>query len=552
MAAPLVAIKAGVEGAKVANVLVKRFMPGGWYTVVGIVIIVVIVLPVMLVYSVMSSFSMSMGDETFCGVNGYETGATTADGHTHGSGGTDTGYGRHKGPAQPFPSEDSSAIVWPIKASNNPSGYGPRTPIRTGSGVTNAFHDGSDFGAPMGTPIVSMADGIVSMATKATGTQEGSMVEVQHKIKGQTYTTAYRHVQGKSVTVKIGDSVKAGQQIASVGSEGYSTGPHLHFVVAKGSYHRYNSTKGPAGTVDPVAFLKSNGAATASGGLAGDDFSGGVGTDPASTECDVSNNVAQLPGDGTTKWSAYENGEFPADELGSAGGVQLYNEAATQLKNLMAQYKKDTGSTLQAKTGYLSLAAQKKRYDAGTQIEKPGQSVFGWARIVDLNLGKKDSVGHKWMQANASKFGFEQPSMFSGGGSGENIGMWAYMGGVTAIPPAANANAENNRQTAKTIIASKYPGWGSGEYACLVTLWEGESNWNHLAENPSSGAYGIVQALPPSKMNSFGTDWRTNPQPQILWGLDYIEGRYGTPCEALAFWNETDPSKKFGYPGHWY
>lgn len=77
-------------------------------------------------------------------------------------------------------------------------------------------------------------------------------------------------------------------------------------------------------------------------------------------------------------------------------------------------------------------------------------------------------------------------------------------------------------------------GWSADQFSCLDSLWQRESNWNHLAQNPSSGAYGIPQALPGSKMASHGADWQTNPRTQISWGLAYIEGRYGTPCGA---WN---------------
>ncbi|WP_197024321.1 lytic transglycosylase domain-containing protein [Nocardiopsis sp. CNT312] len=78
-------------------------------------------------------------------------------------------------------------------------------------------------------------------------------------------------------------------------------------------------------------------------------------------------------------------------------------------------------------------------------------------------------------------------------------------------------------------------GWPASEFTdCLEPLWQKESNWNHLAENPSSGAYGIPQSLPGSKMASHGADWRTNPATQIAWGLDYIKGRYGTPCGAWS------------------
>jgi hypothetical protein len=75
-------------------------------------------------------------------------------------------------------------------------------------------------------------------------------------------------------------------------------------------------------------------------------------------------------------------------------------------------------------------------------------------------------------------------------------------------------------------------GWDQGEFGCLVALWSKESGWNHFAQNRSSGAYGIPQALPGEKMASAGADWATNPETQIRWGLGYIEARYGSPCAA--------------------
>lgn len=70
------------------------------------------------------------------------------------------------------------------------------------------------------------------------------------------------------------------------------------------------------------------------------------------------------------------------------------------------------------------------------------------------------------------------------------------------------------------------------QYHCLDELWVHESGWRWNAENRYSGAYGIPQALPGSKMRSMGADWRTNPVTQVRWGLGYIHGRYGTACEA--------------------
>ncbi|MFG3436542.1 lytic transglycosylase domain-containing protein [Nonomuraea sp. NPDC047897] len=74
--------------------------------------------------------------------------------------------------------------------------------------------------------------------------------------------------------------------------------------------------------------------------------------------------------------------------------------------------------------------------------------------------------------------------------------------------------------------------WSYRQFQCLDSLWTRESNWNHRAYNSSSGAYGIPQALPGGKMQGAGSDWRSNPETQIRWGLTYIRGRYGRPCDA--------------------
>jgi uncharacterized protein YabE (DUF348 family) len=83
-------------------------------------------------------------------------------------------------------------------------------------------------------------------------------------------------------------------------------------------------------------------------------------------------------------------------------------------------------------------------------------------------------------------------------------------------------------------------GFDSGQMGCLIEMWDRESGWNPHAANSGSGAYGIPQALPGSKMASAGSDWADNPVTQIKWGLGYIKERYGTPCGAWAFWQQGD------------
>ncbi|WP_255315450.1 G5 domain-containing protein [Trueperella pecoris] len=104
----------------------------------------------------------------------------------------------------------------------------------------------------------------------------------------------------------------------------------------------------------------------------------------------------------------------------------------------------------------------------------------------------------------------------------------------TPAPAGAPVPPGSAREIAQGMVAAR--GWGGDQWACLDALWQRESGWNSQAMNRSSGAYGIPQALPGSKMASAGADWQTNPATQISWGLGYIAGRYGTPCGA---WNHS-------------
>lgn len=103
----------------------------------------------------------------------------------------------------------------------------------------------------------------------------------------------------------------------------------------------------------------------------------------------------------------------------------------------------------------------------------------------------------------------------------------------------ANTSVSQNISLGKQLNATK--GW-SNCWADLQTMWMRESGWNERADNPSSDAYGIPQALPGSKMASAGSDWETKAGTQIAWGLSYIEARYDNPCKAWVFWQAN----------HWY
>lgn len=98
-------------------------------------------------------------------------------------------------------------------------------------------------------------------------------------------------------------------------------------------------------------------------------------------------------------------------------------------------------------------------------------------------------------------------------------------------PPVASVPAGDAQQIAYAMLQAR--GWGGDQFSCLVSLWNRESHWSTTAGN-ASGAYGIPQALPGSKMASAGPNWQTDATTQITWGLGYITARYGTPCGAWA------------------
>jgi len=114
---------------------------------------------------------------------------------------------------------------------------------------------------------------------------------------------------------------------------------------------------------------------------------------------------------------------------------------------------------------------------------------------------------------------------------------------LEAKKEAILANARQDPRAAARALLGDY-GFDDSQWGCLDNLFEGESGWRYDATNSSSGAYGIPQSLPGSKMATVADDWRTNPVTQIKWGLDYIRRSYGTPCGAWSAWQSRSP--------HWY
>ncbi|MEV4192830.1 transglycosylase SLT domain-containing protein [Streptomyces toxytricini] len=118
--------------------------------------------------------------------------------------------------------------------------------------------------------------------------------------------------------------------------------------------------------------------------------------------------------------------------------------------------------------------------------------------------------------------------------AGTVVGLAAAGSMLAAVP--AQAAPTSAKAIAQQMI--KDP----AQFAAFDKIISRESGWDHTATNASSGAYGLVQALPASKMASAGADWKTNPATQIKWGLDYMNERYGSPVGAWNFWQAN----------HWY
>lgn len=155
------------------------------------------------------------------------------------------------------------------------------------------------------------------------------------------------------------------------------------------------------------------------------------------------------------------------------------------------------------------------------------------ARIAAEKKAAEEAAARAAAEAAEAESARQQSSSGGGGGSSSGSGSGSDApSGNTGGGGGGNSPADA-KATARTMGANAY-GWGDDQFQCLVSLWNRESGWNYQAYNSGSGATGIPQALPGSKMASAGSDWATNATTQIRWGMGYIAGRYGNPCGAWS------------------
>lgn len=158
---------------------------------------------------------------------------------------------------------------------------------------------------------------------------------------------------------------------------------------------------------------------------------------------------------------------------------------------------------------------------------------------ADLNLGRDETVQAELEpepEPEPVETAEETPDS-SGSGESDDSGS----SGGSSYPTGGSYTGESPQAIAQQMLSDRGM---SDQWGCFEAIIGQESGWDPYATNPSSGAYGIPQALPGSKMASAGSDWQTNPATQISWAIGYMNDRYGSPCGAYDF--------KFTQGNGWY
>ena len=208
--------------------------------------------------------------------------------------------------------------------------------------------------------------------------------------------------------------------------------------------------------------------------------------------------------------------------LGVVGGVYLGQGREVQQQSAEAQL------VVQADADEMQLLKERHSEHAAArawQRQAEGDAAAKAAAEAKAVAGKARKLEKKAIEKKAEAKAAAARKKSESSGSGAEV---AFTGPI----PASCDEFTGNRATGCALMLKD--GFEIDQFPCLNKLWNKESGWRTKASNSGSGAYGIPQALPGSKMGSVASDWRTNPATQIKWGLGYIEGRYGSPCKAWS------------------
>jgi len=175
--------------------------------------------------------------------------------------------------------------------------------------------------------------------------------------------------------------------------------------------------------------------------------------------------------------------------------------------------------------------------DGNLVLYAPGNAAM-WASNTEGNIGAWLSMRPDGNLVVVARGGKVLWSAGTSNHSGSALVLQSDGNAVIYAPGNVTLWSTNTYKQTYADLQLPAHGWGASQasqFSCLNNIWVRESNWNELAGNPKY-AYGIPQSSPGRKMAAEGSDWLTNPRTQIRWGEDYIQGRYGSPCQAWAYW----------------
>ncbi|MGW2520736.1 aggregation-promoting factor C-terminal-like domain-containing protein [Streptomyces sp. NPDC001617] len=201
----------------------------------------------------------------------------------------------------------------------------------------------------------------------------------------------------------------------------------------------------------------------------------------------------------------------------ASGSVAQNNDAEATAADTTLLADIPTGQQAQVQTASLTQQADAQAIQADASAKKDAEAAARQA-AADTAVAKKAAAEKAAKEAKERAEAKEKASRSAGD-----------------FPIQSSYSVAEIQSMARQMVPS-------GQFQCFSNIVDHESSWNYHAVNASSGAYGLFQALPASKYSSVGSDWQTNPATQIKWGLNYMNSRYGSPCDAWSFWSAN----------HWY
>ncbi|MFJ9039324.1 lytic transglycosylase domain-containing protein [Streptomyces sp. NPDC102406] len=214
--------------------------------------------------------------------------------------------------------------------------------------------------------------------------------------------------------------------------------------------------------------------------------------------------------------------------VASGSTAQPSNEAEATAGGATLLADIPAGQQAQVQTASLTQQAQTQAIAADNAAQKTAEEAARKQAAEDAIAKQKDAQAAKERAEKAEKEAKEREEA-------KKVASRSATRDATTFSVQSSYSVGQIQAMARQMVPS-------GQFQCFSNIVNHESSWNYRATNASSGAYGLFQALPAGKYASAGADWQTNPATQIKWGLNYMDSRYGSPCEAWSFWQAN----------HWY